>query len=104
MTKSRRLKLQEELETLMNNERVYFQPPEGFKMGYPCIVYSLNVIKSKKADNKNYFAKPSYTVTYITKDPDDEMIYKILDAFTQVSMNRQFKSNNLYHNVYNINY
>lgn len=99
-----RLKLQEELETLLGTKSVYFQPPENFRMSYPCIRYTLSKIPTLKADNLNYAMFKCYEVMYITRNPDDPIIDSILERFPKSQFVRQYRSDNLYHNVYSIYY
>lgn len=96
------LKLQEALEQLLGNENVYFQPPSSVKLSYDCIVYRLSKIDLKNADNKKYAKFHAYTVTLITKDPDNPLIDAILDAFKHISFDRAYVSDNLHHYVYNL--
>lgn len=84
-------------------EHVYFQPPESFKMIYPCIVYELSSGSTKFADNNPYNHQKRYTVTVITKDPDSVIPDKIATLPTCV-FNRHFTSSNLHHFVYNLFY
>lgn len=98
-----RLNLQEELETLIG-KKVYYQPPETVKMMYPCIVYDLSKMKLVRADNKIYVNFKAYEIMYITKNPDDPMIETILNKFENINFDRQYKANNLYHNVYTLFY
>lgn len=82
---------------------VYFQPPESIKLSYPCIVYSMEGDHISRADNSIYSMKQKYTVTYITKDPDSEVVNRIREK-RYCSLNRIFTSDNLYHYVFNIFY
>lgn len=104
MAQSRRIKLQEELEMVLNSKLVYYQPPSNVKIGYPCIIYELSNIRSVYADNRNYKLSNSYSLTYITNDPDDELVQKILEHFKFCSFENVFKSDNLYHNVFTLYY
>lgn len=99
-----RLKLQEELETLLGTRNVYFQPPNNIRIQYPCIIYNLNRIESEQADNKNYLNFKSYTIMIITDDPDSSLPEKVLETFPKSRFDRQYKSDNLYHNVVSIYY
>lgn len=72
-----RLELQTLLENLLGSENVYFQPPSNLRLSYPCIVYSLENIDNKFANNNVYKKDHGYKIIYITKDPDDEMIDNI---------------------------
>lgn len=98
---STREDLQTLLETLTTN--VYFQPPESFKMSYPCIVYARTKVKTKFADNKPYQKGIQYSLTVIDPDPDSI----ILDQVEMLSMcvhDRHFVADNLYHDIYNLYY
>lgn len=97
----RRIELHHRLEEALGSRNVYFQPPETLKLKYPCIVYSLESATDAHADNSLYRRMKRYTLTYITKDPDDPKLDTI-DNLRYCSMNRGFVSDNLYHFVYTI--
>lgn len=99
-----RLTLHEELCDILGNTNCYFQPPESLKLKFPCIVYTRYRIVARQADNKNYNRYNQYTVTFITKDPDSDIPNDILDHFTTCRMDRQFTTDNLYHNVFTLYY
>ena len=48
---SRRTELQTLLEEILGSKNVYFQPPDTVSMKYPAIVYSLNRIDKKAAND-----------------------------------------------------
>lgn len=98
-----RLDLHEELCTILGSRNVYFQPPTGFKMVYPCIVYSLSNIDTRFAENRPYVHFLKYTVTSIDRDPESETPHKLADL-PMSSHNQQFVNDNLYHNVFTIYY
>lgn len=101
--KSRRLLLQSKLKTILGSEHVYFQPPKSIMLTYPCIVYSRSPQSVRWANNKPYTIHQRYTLTYITKDPDDPLITTILEAFGEmIRPDRFFVSDNLYHNNFNL--
>lgn len=100
---SSRLNLQNELEELIESANVYFQPPPGFSMEFPCIVYERARINTDYADNKPYVLQHSYQVTYIDEDPDSEIPDKIA-LMKNCAFERQYKSNELYHNVFRLTY
>lgn len=104
MTQSRRIKLQQELEALLGSNKVYFQPPQNVKIGYPSIIYEMADIDSVYADNRSYKLSKSYSLTYITSNPDDELVTKIIEHFKFCSFDRVFKSENLYHNIFALYY
>ena len=74
-----RLELQVKLEQLLGSRKVYYQPPEGFKISYPAIIYSRDDIDLTHADNINYKSIKRYNVIVIDKLPDNEVIEKILE-------------------------
>lgn len=91
-----RLELQNKLEELLGSRQVYYQPPESVKMEYPAIVYSKNNIRITKANNSIYLKMNRYDLIVISKRPDNPVIDKLLDL-PYCSYNRQYKSDNLYH-------
>lgn len=99
-----RIKLQEELEKILGSRNVYYQPPETLKIDYPCIVYELRKKISMKADNKKYLFNTAYSVTYISKRSNDEVIEQLLNNFEYSSYDRRYISDGLYHNTFTIYY
>lgn len=100
---NRRLELQRLFENILGSRNVYFQPPEDIKMRYPAIVYSIDDIEHKHANNKPYIRSPNYMATLIDFDPDSEFVEK-LDSLPMCSFDRSYTSDNLHHWVYNIFY
>lgn len=82
---------------------VYFQPPTGTMLKYPCIVYKLDNIEAVHADNVVYDVNSRYEITYITRDPDDENRYE-LAALPMCRFDRHFTSDNLNHYTYTLYY
>jgi hypothetical protein len=70
-------------------------------MNYPCIVYALSQIATKKANNKLYGSSNGYMVTVIDPDPDSAIPAKVL-ALPNSSFDRHFTADNLNHDVYNV--
>lgn len=95
--------LQEVLQEIMGpNNRVYYQPPENLKLTYPCIVYERSNALIDYADNKPYLKVKRYTVTLITKTADnDKYVDQLLDL-PMCTFDREFKNDNLVHDVFNI--
>ena len=91
------------LETFKGDRNVYFQPPSTVRMKYPAIKYSLSDIKNTKADNLSYLQGNAYMLTYITYDPDDDMI-KAISNLPMCSFDQFYASDNLNHYVYTIFY
>ena len=82
---------------------VYFQPPTGTLLKYPCIIYSLSKIESKHADNNPYILSSKYDLKYITRDPDDETRYALAKLML-CRFDRAYQSDNLHHYVYTLYY
>lgn len=100
----RRLKLQAELEELLGSRNVYYQPPESKKLVYDCIVYNRSNIESTKADNRNYLNNDRYDVTFMSRNPDNEIVYTILNHFQYCTHSRRFVADNIYHDVFTLYY
>ena len=91
-----RLELQKELENILGNRNVYFQPPETIKISYPAVVYSIEDLPVRHADNGVYSLRRKYSVTYIDKNPDNENTAKIA-MMPACRFNQFYRSENLNH-------
>lgn len=98
-----RLKLQSLLEELLGSKNVYFQPPTNLNMSYPAIKYSTDDIDAKKADDTAYIITKRYEVIVISPKPDNPVIEKLL-SLPMCSYDRQYKADNLYHDVLTLYY
>ena len=98
-----RVDLHSLLVTALGSSNVYVQPPEGFKMTYPCIVYELDKIESIYANNKPYAHDIRYSVTVIDKDPESLIPRRIAD-FPMCRHERHFVNDNLHHDVFTLYY
>ena len=85
------------------SENVYYQPPANLRMKYPCICYELAKIQNRDADNRVYRQNFRYTLTVIDTKPDSEMTAAVSEL-TKASHDRQFISDNLYHDVFSVWY
>lgn len=97
----RRLELQTLLEGVLGSTNVYFQPPPGFKMEYPCIVYALDNAKTEFAGNHPYSRTKRYQVTVIDEDPDS-LIPDDIAQIPLTALQRPFTAGNLHHFVFNL--
>ena len=95
----RRLDLQTLFETLTDN--VYFQPPAGLAMEYPCIVYKRDNMDVDFADNVPYRLDTRYLVTVISRNPD-ETIVDAVSRLPKCLYNRGYAAKNLNHDVFNL--
>ena len=99
----RRLELHEMLVSALGSSNVYFQPPTGLQIKYPCIVYTRERIEDTHADNESYRRKKKYSVTVIDRDPESEVPDRIADI-RYCSHDRRFVNDNLYHDVFTLYY
>ena len=86
---------------LGNNKDVYFQPPESIKLSYPCIIYELSDYNLIKASNVNHHLSVGYSITLITKLPDETLSRKIIEL-PYCTFDREFINDGLYHYVFTI--
>lgn len=84
-------------------EHAYFQPPEGFKMIYPCVRYEWATENVQHADNLIYTRKRRYTLIVIDRSPDSDVAKQVGERF-QIKMDRHYIADNLHHFVYNLNW
>lgn len=96
-----RLELHEELCNILGSRNVYFQPPASVRMSYPAIVYSLNVVDNRIADNDIYGQYLQYTLTLIDEDPDSE-VFDRLRRYRRARFVRPYTAENLNHYVFTI--
>ena len=85
------------------SENVYYQPPANLRMKYPCICYELAKIRNRDADGQVYRQTFHYTVTVIDTKPDSEMT-AAMSLLSKASHDRNFISDNLYHDVFSVWY
>lgn len=98
-----RLDLQSKLEELLGSKNVYYQPPSSIKMAYPAIVYAKAKIDTRVANNKKYNTITRYDVTVIDRLPDNLVVLKLLEL-PYCSYDRQYKSDNLNHDILTLYY
>lgn len=96
-----RVDLQSKLEEILGSRNVYYKAPENIKMNYPAIIYSLNNIEDRNANNSSYIRNRSYSVTVISKQSDPEVINKLLEL-PYCSFDRPYVSDNLNHYVFTL--
>ena len=91
--------LKKALRTILGSKEVYFQPPESIKLTYPCIIYELGDYNSIHADNGKHHINDQYSITLITKQPDETISKEIL-KLPMCGFNRVFINDGLYHYVF----
>lgn len=98
-----RLLFHQELVSILGSNNVYFQPPENVKINFPCIVYSLDRISKRPADDEGYIFNRRYQVLYIDRDPDSDVLDR-LARYPMSSFSRYYVSDNLNHYAFTIYY
>ena len=98
-----RAELHEVLCELIGNRNVYFQPPSTVQMKYPCLVYSLNDVDARHADDVKYLTMKRYSVVAISKNPDQDIYGKLLEL-PYTSFDRSYVADNLNHWVITLYY
>lgn len=71
-------------------------------MSYPCFVYELAGFYTIRANDNSYLQIPKYELIYITRDPDDPLIYSIGGHFRMCRMGRPYVADNLHHYPYTL--
>lgn len=100
MANSRRLDLDNAFRSILGSKNVYFRAPESKKMNYPAIKYKLSGMDEKHADNFNYLNTREYEVIHIGKDPDTDIVEKMLNRFDKCRFVRRYEQDNLIHDVF----
>lgn len=89
------------LQQAVPNNRVYFQPPENLKIGYPAVVFHLSKIEIDHASDAPYKGAREYSVTLITKDPEPDVIDEIL-KIPYSSLDTTYISDGMNHFVFTV--
>lgn len=97
----RRLELQKILEEILGSRNVYFQPPASVSMQYPAIRYRLSDVYKVAANNLAYMRYNAYELTYIDRNPDSNVVSKLM-ALPMCVFDRYYVSDNLNHYVLKI--
>lgn len=108
---AQRIKLQRILEEFAKEyvkpgdktKHVYYNPPTGFQMEYPCYVYEDNRPSVKYADNQNYLNFPCWKVTTMTRDPESmDLAPKLEELCYCVLENPGFRTDGISHRIYTL--
>jgi hypothetical protein len=103
-----RLDLHDVFKTILGTKtslvsRVYFQPPTGLKMVYPCIIYKRSNRKNFFSNDRIYLGMRQYLVTVVDEDPDSLIPEKVMDL-PYSTFNTHFTVDGLNHDVYTLYY
>ena len=96
-----RLELHNILCEMLGSNHVYFQPSTSIQMTYPAIVYELDRVDGQRADDLMYTKNKRYAIKYISRDPENEMIDKMLEL-PYCAFDRRYKFDNLYHDCFSL--
>lgn len=98
-----RLALREKLSLLMREcgeePHLYFQPDASMTLVYPCMVYHLKTLTTRKANDRPYFKTIAFDVTYITRSPASAVPTRMLSE-QFMNFDRYYTSENLHHYAY----
>lgn len=106
-----RLKLQAILEEFAEEyvepgdktKHVYYNPPTGFQMEYPCFVYEDARPSVSYADNQKYLTFPCWKVTTMTRDPESiDLAPKLEDMRYCFLENAGFRTDSISHRIYTL--
>lgn len=104
----RRLKLDGELRELLQENlgyvNIYFQPPDGTKIKYDCIIYKRSGYDTRNANDRKYHIQDAYDITFISKNIETPVPRKILEHFQLIHAGRQLVNDNLYHFQFTLYY
>lgn len=93
-----RLKLRSMLKEVFEG-KLYYQPPGGTTLEYPCIVYSKEDIGNVYADNYVFRQQHKFKFTYM--DPNiNNMLVDKLSKLPMCSFERYFANDNINHDVF----
>lgn len=106
MIEKQRLKLHRILSSLEGVKKAYFQPPNGAKLVYPCVIYTQQRFDSSYANGNRYLTYPIYELLLIDFDPESSIQKEIMDLKDgcYVSFNRHYTSDNLHHWAYELTF
>lgn len=94
-----RMPFHRKLAETLGSDHVYFEPPEGLKIQYPCIVYIQKPGLLRHANNTPYNYRHNYQVTYMTKVADDDTVLDLVMT-PMTRFVRNFTADNLHHYVF----
>ena len=83
---------------------VYYNPPTGFQLEFPCFVYEDGDPNVNYADNLKYCHFPHWKITTISRDRESADLAPLLEKFPRCSYSTSFISDNLAHRVYDFYY
>ena len=95
--------IQQLLEDVLGNDRVYFQAPPNTGMKYPCIVYKFVRFNVSHADNKPYLVTGHWDIHHMYKNPKYDMKEKFVFEIPFCKFDRRIVTDGVYNDYYIIN-
>lgn len=99
-----RLELHAELLDMLEGKKAYYQPPGKTKIEYPCIVYSLSEVYTRRASDGLHYSRPAYDVMYLDTSVNDEIANKVLERFKMASFVSYYCNDGIHHYKFRIFY
>lgn len=91
-------------ERLGSNVNYYFQPPNNLMLKYPALVYKLDGLDHRHADDRIYTRKHIYYMLLILDNPDNDLV-DLIDELPRCRMSgSSYTVDNLYHYPFTIFY
>lgn len=85
--------------------KVYFQPPSGTKLTYPCWVIERTTAYQPKANDRTYLFRPGYKCMYMNRtEPDPEVLNLISRRYANCTYQNHYVVDNIHHDVFLIYY
>lgn len=98
-----RLALHQILCDVLGSRNVYFQPPEDVKIVFPAIIYELEGIDTKYADDTHKYKRNlRYKITLASSNPEHDIVDRLLDLrYSRLeSISHYDNLHNYYINIY----
>lgn len=99
---TKRLKLQNQLESILGSSNVMFEPTDHTMFTYPVIVYNRTTPNINYADNLAYLYKDSFEATFISKSGITDIPRRLVTEIPMCSEDRSFVTDGLHHYVVKI--
>lgn len=97
-----REEIQDLLEGILGNGRVYYQEPPNTGMKYPCMVYRFERPKVAYANNKPYIINGRWEVHHMYKSVTNDLVTTMLFAAPYVTHDNRAKHDGVYNDYYTI--
>lgn len=97
-----RIELHNALKAIIGSSNVYYQPPQNTRMVYPCIRYNREKVDDYNANNESYIRTKTYRMTYISEDPDDDIIIDAICDLPHCEHLSHYVADGLNHDAFRI--